>query len=59
MSDEDRARLEFAAALAESLALRLTAVGAALAGDKALDQERLDAEKIGRRIRESLRAKTE
>ena len=59
MTDEGKALLEFAAGLAESLAPRLKAIGATLAGDKALDQERQDAEKIGRRIRESLRAKTE
>ena len=59
MTDEGKAQLERAASLAESLALRLAAVGAALAGDKALDQERQDAEKIGRRIRQVLREKTD
>ena len=60
MNEEDKARLEFAAKLAESLASRLEAVGAAMAtmtGHKALDQERKDAEKIGRRLRQVLRDK--
>ena len=43
--------LEKMAGLADSLALRLKTVGASMAGDKALHQERLDAEKIGRMLR--------
>ena len=60
MKDEDKARVEFAAGLAESLAARLANVGDAMAimtGHKALNKERLDAEKIGRRLRQVLRAK--
>ena len=59
MTDEGKALLEFAAGLAESLAPRLKAIGATLAGDKALDQERQDAEKIGRRIRQVLQAESD
>ena len=59
MTDENKKRLEFAAELAESLAPRLKAVGLTMAGDKALDQERLDAEKIGRRIRSVLQVESD
>ena len=55
LTDEEKRRmLEKMAELADSLALRLETVGAAMAimvGHKALDQERLDAEKIGRMLR--------
>ena len=52
LTDEEKRRmLEKMAGLADSLALRLKTVGASMAGDKALHQERLDAEKIGRMLR--------
>ena len=52
--EEKRKTLEEMAGLADSLASRLETVGAATAmmvGHKALDKERQDAEKIGRRLR--------